>query len=37
MALCIYIEKRDEDEVTDEVGYIEEDLTKETIIEDDLY
>ena len=35
--ISIYIDTRDEDEATDEVGYIEEDLTKETIIEEDLY
>ncbi|MDU7795310.1 MAG: hypothetical protein E7J76_02740 [Veillonella parvula] len=35
--ISIYIDIRDEDEATDEVGYIEEDLTKETIIEEDLY
>ncbi len=35
--ISIYIDTRDEDEATDEVGYIEEDLTKKTIIEDDLY
>ena len=35
--ISIYIDTRDEDEATDEIGYIEEDLTKETIIEEDLY
>ena len=35
--ISIYIDTRDEDETTDEVGYIEEDLMKETIIEEDLY
>ena len=35
--ISIYIDTRDEDEATEEVGYIEEDLTKETIIEEDLY
>ena len=35
--ISIYIDTRDEDEATDEFGYIEEDLTKETIIEEDLY
>ena len=35
--ISIYIDTRDEDEATDEVGYIEEDLTKETIIEENLY
>lgn len=35
--ISIYIDTRDEDEATDEVGYIEEDLTKETIIEEELY
>ena len=35
--ISIYVDTRDEAEATDEVGYIEEDLTKETIIEEDLY
>jgi len=35
--ISIYIDTRDEDEATDEVGYIEEDLTKDTIIEENLY
>ena len=34
--ISIYIDTRDEDEATDEVGYIEEELTKTTTTEEDL-
>ncbi|ETJ23238.1 MAG: hypothetical protein Q620_VSAC00084G0001, partial [Veillonella sp. DORA_A_3_16_22] len=33
----IYIDTRDEDEATDEVGYIEEELSKTTTLEEDLF
>ena len=35
--ISIYIDTRDEDEATDEVGYIEEELTKTTTTEEDLF
>ena len=35
--ISIYIDTRDEDEATDEVGYIEEELSKTTTIEEDLF
>ena len=34
--ISIYIDTRDEDEATDEVGYIEEELSKTTTLEEDL-
>ena len=35
--ISIYIDTRDEDEATDEVGYIEEELSKTTTLEEDLF
>jgi len=35
--ISIYIDTRDEEEATDEVGYIEEELTKTTTTEEDLF